>query len=164
MLRRLLFAALLGGFFAPAFAAPLVLPDHRVTPGATVKITVAKVCSTKWGQDARKVTAAMKHQAFENYGLTGNTDKACTPDNNGRRCEIDHLVPRQLGGADDVKNLWPQPYGGASWNAVRKDRVENRLQKEVCAGRMSLRKAQQEISRDYRVPYRRFFGDPSKEK
>jgi len=118
------------------------------------------VCSTKWGRDARKVTAAMKQQAFENYGLTGNTDKACTPDKNGRRCEIDHLVPRQLGGADDVKNLWPQPYGGEPWNAVRKDRVENRLQKEVCAGRMSLRKAQQEISRDYRIPFRRYFGAP----
>jgi hypothetical protein len=49
----------------------------------------------------------------------------------GRRCEIDHLISRELGGADDVKNFWPQPYGTHAWNAVLKDRVENRLHKEV---------------------------------
>ena len=102
----------------------------------------------------------MKRQVFQNYGLSGNNDPSCVPDASGRRCEIDHLISRELGGADDIKNLWPQPYGTHPWNAVLKDRVENRLHKEVCAGRISLKQAQREIAVDWRVPYRRYFGEP----
>lgn len=144
----------------PAGAIDLTLPDHAITPGVTKKITKAKLCSTKWGRDARHVTAAMKREVFAAYGLSGNTDPACTRDGHGRACEIDHLISRELGGADDIRNLWPQPYGGEPWNAVRKDRLENRLHKEVCAGRITLKQAQKEIRKDYRISYRRYFGEP----
>lgn len=133
------------------------LPDLALTPGvARTDITQATICTTKWGKDARKVTTAMKRQVFEEYGLSGNKDRSCT---SKRHFEIDHLISRELGGADDVKNLWAQCYGG-HWNAVMKDRVENRLHKEVCAGSITLQDAQSEIARDWRVPYRRYFGEP----
>jgi len=95
-------------FFASVIPAqsqmlPL-LPNHFVTPGVTVSgITLRKICRTKWGKDARHVTTAMKRQVFANYGLTGNKDPACIRDAHGRRCEIDHLISRELGGADDEK-------------------------------------------------------------
>jgi hypothetical protein len=144
----------------PAIAGDLTLPDPKVTPGVATDLTAKQICRKKWGADARHVSAAMKRQVFENYGLSGNDDEACEPDAHGRRCEVDHLISRELGGADDIKNLWPQPYGTQPWNAVRKDRVENRLHKEVCAGRISLERAQREIADDYRVSYRRYFGEP----
>lgn len=144
-----------------AFARDLTLPDPSLTPGAVrVGLSKAIICKTKWGQDARHVTAAMKAQAFHFYGLSGNDDPACVRDKSGRRCEIDHLISRELGGADDVKNLWPEPYGTVPWNATRKDRVENRLHKEVCAGKISLAEARKEIRTDWRVPYKRYFGNP----
>jgi hypothetical protein len=71
------------------------------------------ICAKSWGRDARHVMAKMERKVFERYGLTGNADKACKRDAHGRRCEIDHLVSRELGGADDVLNLWPQPYGSS---------------------------------------------------
>ncbi len=147
-------------FSFPAEAADLTLPDPELTPGVSVRITVRALCHKKWGRDARHVTAAMKRSVFKKYGLSGNDDPACLTDAHGRHCEIDHLISRELGGADVVKNLWPQPYGSQPYNAVRKDRVENRLHKEVCAGRISLRRAQHEIKTDYRIPYRRYFGEP----
>jgi hypothetical protein len=139
------------------------LPDRRLTPGVVRHdLTLATICSTKWGKDERHVTAAMKRQVFANYGLSGNQDRACVRDKKGRRCEIDHLISRELGGADDVKNLWPQPYGTRPWNAALKDRVENRLHKELCETRsISLRQARREIASDWRVPYIRYFGDPT---
>jgi hypothetical protein len=97
---------------------------------------------------------------FNLYGLKGNNDKLCWPDKHGRRCEIDHLVSRELGGDDDIFNLWPEPYGGHPWNASAKDRVENRLHKEVCTGNLTLEDAQTEIRFDWRIPYRRYFGEP----
>lgn len=145
----------------PAAARDLTIPDPELTPGvARTDITQDNICKTKWGKDARHVSAAMKREAFTRYGLTGNADKSCIKDKNGRHCEIDHCISRELGGADDVDNLWPQPYGGKPWNASAKDRVENRLHKEVCAGSITLEQAQKEICSDYRIPYRRYFGEP----
>jgi hypothetical protein len=50
----------------------------------------------------------MKRQVFEALGYSGYGDAKCVVDSHGRRCEIDHLISRALGGADDVKNLWSQ--------------------------------------------------------
>src|ERR1700687_2421761 len=126
----------------PALARALILPDYTLTPGVVRNgLSREKICTIKWGRDVRHVTEAMKRQVFQSYGMTGNDDPSCVADANGRRCEIDHLISRELGGADDVKNLWPEPYGTQPWNAVRKDRVENRLHREVCEGHISLQQA-----------------------
>ncbi len=146
----------------PALAADL--PDLSLTPGVAVSgMAKAKICSTKWGKDARAVTQAMKRQVMTNYRMA---PKDCP----SGKIEIDHLISRELGGADDVKNLWPEcyekPVAGkkpsevAEMGAHHKDRVENRLHVEVCAGRLSVEQAQKEISTDWRVPYKRYFGTP----
>lgn len=129
------------------------LPDPQLTPGVVRQLTVEQICATKWGKDARAVTPAMKRQVFRAYGYpAGNRDPRCS-------CEIDHLVSRELGGADDVANLWPQSYAGP-WNAHLKDRVENRLHVEMCAGRLTLEQAQQMIRDDWTAAYVRYFGQP----
>lgn len=145
---------------APAFAQDV--QDRGLTPGVTVPgLTAEKICKTKWGKDARHVTEAMKKQVFESYGYTGNDDPKCSPAKGSKqRCEIDHLISRELGGADDVKNLWPQPYGTKPWNAHLKDKLENRLHKEMCAGNITLEQAQHAIADDWRVPYRKYYGEP----
>ena len=136
------------------------LPDPSLTPGAVRPLTRAQICTIKWGVDARHVTAAMKRRVFASYGLSGNDDAACVPDSHGRRCEIDHLISRELGGDDVVANLWPQAYGTHPWNAVRKDRLENRLHKELCAKHLTLGRARQLISNDWRKAYVQYFGEP----
>ena len=146
---------------ANASGRDLTLPDNELTPGvARRELTREIICRTQWGKDERHVTDAMKKSVFQAYGLSGNDDSPCVPDKNGRRCEVDHLISRELGGADDVRNLWPEPYGTQPWNAARKDRVENRLHKEVCAGNISLEEARKEIVKDWRIPYKRYFGEP----
>src|SRR5436309_2389229 len=135
MQRIMLAIAFAIGTGTPAYSQVLpLLPNHQLTPGvARTDLTLKKICTTKWGKDARHVSDAMKRQVFAGYGLTGNKDPACIRDASGRRCEIDHLISRELGGADDVRNLWPQPYGSQPWNAVRKDCVETLLHRLVCA-------------------------------
>lgn len=97
----------------------------------------------------------MKREVFARYGLSGNNDPVCQ---SKRRFEIDHLISRELGGTDTIKNLWPQCYGGP-WNAVMKDRTENRAHKEVCSGNLVLEGVQSQIATDWRALYRLFFGD-----
>lgn len=153
---RWLIAAVSIALALPAQARDLILPDPMLTPGVTTALTVEEICSRKWGKDARKVSSAMKRQVFASYGLSGNLDRSCK---GKRHFEVDHLISRELGGADDVSNLWPQCYSGR-WNATLKDRLENRLHKEVCAGNIALEDAQDEIRNDWRVHYRRYFGEP----
>ena len=163
MAAAIMFTLTLGGAGPTSAQILPQLPNHLVTPGvARTDLTLKKICTTKWGKDARHVTAAMKKQVFAAYGLTGNTDPACIPDARGRRCEIDHLVSRELGGADDVHNLWPQPYGSQPWNAVRKDCVETRLHKEVCTKNptMTLKQAQDAIRSDWTAAYLHFYDPP----
>jgi hypothetical protein len=61
----------------------------------------------------------------------------------------------ELGGAtNDARNLWPEP--GRIPNP--KDELERRLNRLVCAHRLSLASAQQEIASDWVAVYRRTFG------
>jgi hypothetical protein len=34
--------------------------------------------------------------------------------------QVDYLINPQLGGTDDIRNLWPQPYGTTVWMLVRR--------------------------------------------
>jgi hypothetical protein len=137
------------------------LPDLSKTPGVSRKgLTKAKICSIKWGKDERHVTASMKKQVFELYGYTGYDDPRCVPAGK-RTCEIDHLISRELGGADVIENLWPESYGSSPWNAVLKDKLENRLHKEMCAHRISLKMARNMLVNDWREAYKIYYGTPN---
>ena len=120
-MRRL--GLLLLGLCAVALTQAADVPDLHLTPGAVrAGLSKTKICSIKWGLDARHVTPAMKREVFARYGYSGNDDPQCVPAGK-RRCEIDHLISRELGGADEVINLWPQAYGTSPWNAVLKDKL-----------------------------------------
>jgi len=56
--------------------------------------------------------------------------------------------------------LWPEPYEGEEFNAHVKDQLENWYHTEVCAGRMSLKKAQKDISTNWIEAYRKHLGTP----
>lgn len=107
----------------------LSLPNAHVTPGEVRPLTVAVVCATKWGLDRRHVTTAMKRHVANEYGV---------PWEDRWLYEFDHLIPRELGGADTEANLWPQPLP----EARMKDREENSLHRTVCNGGMALAAAQ----------------------
>lgn len=127
-----------------------VLPNPQLTPGAIRIYDAATVCRVKWGADRRHVTARMKREVCAAYGMAASD---CT----GKNYEIDHLIPRELGGADDVKNLWPQP-----WPQARlKDRLENFLHQQVCdpaAPEGLLQIAQERIALNWFQAYQQYFG------
>ncbi len=65
---------------------------------------------------------------------------------------VNHLISLELGGSNDVKNLWPEPYLPLP-GARQKDVLENWLHKQVCTGKMPLADAQAMISRDWYEAY-----------
>ncbi len=129
----------------PAFAFPLgVLPDPALTPGAVdPAVTLANIMSTicvhGYTAKVRHVTAAEKRQDLARY-LTAHPDWPKGP------YEDDHDISLELGGSNDLANRWPEPYSGPL-GARQKDQVENYLHRQVCAGKISLKAAQEAIKK-----------------
>jgi len=122
--------------FDPARA---ILPDSRLTPGDTFPdATKENVCTPGWASEHRHVTEAMRDEVYAEYGRTRG--KTC--------CEVDHLIPLELGGSNELKNLWPQPEAPRpAW--PEKDQLENELHRRVCADQMTLADAQRCISSNW---------------
>ena len=74
--------------------------------------------------------------------------------------EVDHLISLELGGSNDIRNLWPEPYAGR-WGARTKDVLENALHELVCSGQLSLRSAQHQEATDWVGAYQRYVGASS---
>jgi hypothetical protein len=93
------------------------LPNPQFTAGdADTSISASDLCPTASTSLRRNVSAAEKAQVFQEYALAGYHTGYCENDDpNG--CEVDHLISLELGGSNDIKNLWPQPYAGTIWNA-----------------------------------------------
>jgi len=68
--------------------------------------------------------------------------------------EVDHFIPLELGGSNDIKNLWLEP-AEPKPGFHEKDIVENCLHYQVCFGNESLQKAQEEIRSDWYSVYQR---------
>jgi len=145
-LREYAFVLLLCGSTAFAKTAPL-RPNHKLTPGVAAKVTAATLCAKQFHtRDERHVTELRKKLVYEEYGIRSHQPK---------EYEIDHLISLELGGSNDIKNLWPQSYVTKPWNAHVKDQLETRLHWMICHKKITLRQAQREIAADWIACYKR---------
>ena len=79
------------------------------------------------------------------------------PKSYGRTIEIDQIVSLELGGSNDIANLYPEPGSGKASYYV-KDKLENRLHAMVCAGSITLAAARRGIASNWETLYERVFG------
>jgi hypothetical protein len=56
-----------------ATAAFAQLPNPKLTPGATLKVTREQVCEVGYTEKARRVSSKTKAFVFKEYGLTYDT-------------------------------------------------------------------------------------------
>jgi len=127
------------------------LPDKQLTPGYMRSVSVRELCTTSTSL-VRSVSESTKKQVFASYKLSGNDRSVC-----GEGFEIDHLVSLELGGANDIQNLWPQSYCGKN-NAHDKDKLENELHRRICLGKMNIIDAQMCIKNDGVMCYIKTFN------
>ena len=121
------------------------LPDPACTPGS-VDPAVAQadirttICTAGWTVKVRppdSQTGYAKHDvSAPAYSLPPGTAG-----------EEDHLVPLELGGSNDITNLWLE--AGKIPNP--KDAVEDRLHREVCAGTITLARARAAIAANWQT-------------
>lgn len=145
-MRYLFFALCL--MATPALADDPVLPNPALTPGDVLPVTAEQVCVPGYARSVRHVSGRTKHQVYLEYGM----ERA------GVHAEVDQLIPLELGGSNDVKNLWPESFDTQLWNASVKDQLENRLHEMVCDGSIALEDAQHEIAGNWIDSYGRRIG------
>ena len=134
---------------------PDIYPDPERTPGAinpaiTQENIRETICNPRWSTKSirpeESYTHRLKVEQIAEYGYS---------DSRLRDYEEDHFIPLELGGnPTDPKNLWPEPFETSipDGGAHAKDKVENYLHVEVCAGSLTLEQAQREMTEDwYRV-------------
>jgi len=121
-------------------------PDRACSPGAYDSgLTKTVLCSASFRTGTvRNVPQSEKFAVEGEYGLK--------PDYYGHSLEIDHIIPLELGGSNDIANLFPE----ADYTA--KDRLENKAHDLVCAGAITLREAQLGIATNWQGLYKRVFG------
>jgi hypothetical protein len=127
------------------------LPDRRCSPGAYYSgLTKAVICSSTFRTSTiRNVPTSEKYAVEREYGMV--------PRAYGRTIEVDHIVSLELGGSNDLANLFPEPGSGVASYHV-KDRLENRLHAMVCAGQMTLATSRSGIAGNWEKLYARVFG------
>ncbi|GCE14471.1 hypothetical protein KTT_43300 [Tengunoibacter tsumagoiensis] len=116
------------------------LQDTACTPGAIFSdATVNQICKSGYSSSVRNVPTSEKNQVYAEYGITHH---------NAGEYEVDHLVSLELGGSNDISNLWPEP-ASPTPGFHEKDKVENYLHDQVCNGSMSLKDAQIKIATNW---------------
>ncbi|HVU45137.1 MAG TPA: hypothetical protein VHD85_03360 [Terracidiphilus sp.] len=129
-----------------------MIPNRYLAPGAARTVTLSEVCSMPHEEVAVEVTPSLRQKVFAEYGIS-----SARPDD----YEIDYMIAPGLGGTDDIRNLWPEPYKAAVWNAHVKDALEERLHKMVCAHQIDLQTAQHAIAGNWIMAYKRYFHTDS---
>jgi hypothetical protein len=133
----------------PMVVSP-ILPNPVMTPGvADPNGTRENICLSGYSGSVRNVSGRTKTQVFQEYMLDRTKEKY----------EVDHLISLELGGSNDIKNLWPQSFETKPWNAHVKDKLENRLHREICDGILTVEEAQEAIKTDWIKSYCEKFDD-----
>ena len=154
----LIFLALVAGYFYKSQPLPQIpqtataikagalnlYPDPKLTPGDVLTTDKNKVCASGYSKSVRNVPIAEKKDVYREYGVS-------YPEPQGSY-EVDHFISLELGGSNDIKNLWPEPAEPIP-GFHQKDVVENYLHEQVCNGSMTLEEAQKEIASDWYKVY-----------
>jgi len=120
------------------------LPDSACSPGDIIKTAPKDViCKQGYARSVRNVPDSEKNQVYAEYGITSHAPG---------QYEVDHLVSLELGGSNDISNLWPEA-ASPKPGFHEKDKVENYLHDQVCSGAITLKQAQIEIATNWLAVY-----------
>ncbi len=120
--------------------APPSMPDPQLTPGAVADTDPAVICAPGYSRS---------HRVW--HDKAGTLAKYGIPPSEAGQYQDDDRVPICLGGDNgSALNHWPEPWD----QAERKDELERRLCRAVCAGEIALPAAQATFLGDLRKAYR----------
>jgi len=121
--------------------SPEMYPNPQLTPGDILETNITIICTVGYTATVRDVPLSVRKYVFQEYGKE-------YPQLFGTY-EVDHFIPLELGGSNDITNLWFEPAPGYKL----KDKVENWLHDQVCKHGMNISEAQNIIVDDWYAVY-----------
>ena len=132
-----------------------------------------------WAQEAHRLSRPFAHAGSNSYDRCGaicgtgtaqfrhwdraRADRIFESYHIARKDQIqytlDHLCRCEIGGADTIENIWPEPRRSLAgeWDDEAKDQLERRLAVLVCDRSLPVTEAQRAIAEDWTAAYARFF-------
>ena len=117
-----------------------VYPNPSLTPGAVLTTDASTICTPGYASGVRDVSTATKEQVYAEYGVS-------YPQPLGAY-EVDHFIPLEIGGSNDITNLWLEP-ATPTPGFHQKDQFENFEHGQVCNGTISVAEAQSRMVSDW---------------
>ena len=117
-----------------------VYPNSSLTPGAVLTTDASTICVPGYAASVRDVSTATKKQVYAEYGVS-------YPQALGAY-EVDHFIPLEIGGSNDLTNLWLEP-ATPTPGFHQKDQFENFEHGQVCHGEISAAEAQSRMASDW---------------
>jgi hypothetical protein len=117
-----------------------VYPNPSLTPGAVLTTDASTICTPGYASSVRDVSTATKEQVYAEYGVSYPQPLGAD--------EVDHFIPLEIGGSNDITNLWPEP-ATPTPGFHQKDQFENFEHGQVCNGKISVAEAQSRMVSDW---------------
>ena len=117
-----------------------VYPNPTLTPGAVLTTDASTICTPGYASSVRDVSTATKKQVYAEYSVS-------YPQPSGAY-EVDHFIPLEIGGSNDITNLWLEP-ATPTPGFHQKDQFENFEHGQVCRGTISVAEAQSRMVSDW---------------
>jgi len=126
-------------------------PDRQCSPGAYYSaLTKSRICAPEFRTDPiRDVSTSKKHAVEIEYGMEAKPY--------GKTLEIDHIVSLELGGSNDIANLFPEQRDINPGYKV-KDKLENKLHDLICDGERTLSSVRKGIASSWQTLYKSVYG------
>lgn len=129
-----------------------ILPDPDCTPGAVLTTDLSIICKSGYTKTVRNVSDVTRQKVFSQYSI---------PYSEHSNYEVDHLISLELGGSNDISNLWPENSKIES-GSFTKDKFENYLHSQICNGKMTVQEAQKQISGNWLKYYQESLSQNNK--
>src|SRR5258708_28839464 len=81
--------------------ADQALPDPACSSGAVLTTDTSVICVSGYTQTVRDVPLSEKQQVFAEYGIDWSLHSGY---------EVDHIISLELGGSNEISNLYPESY------------------------------------------------------
>ena len=117
-----------------------VYPNPSLTLGAVLTTDASTICAPGYASSVRDVSTATKKEVYAEYGVS-------YPQPLGAY-EVDHFIPLEIGGSNDISNLWLEP-ATPTPGFHQKDQFENFEHAQVCNGTISVAEAQRRMVSDW---------------